>query len=95
MRRRAARMGIGCTLTGADIEKLTPADGTACLACGVPMERHTPHAPTFDRVDNREGYTLPNVAVLCHRCNMRKGDMTGAELLRLAQYVLAAEQAAQ
>src|SRR5262245_36756659 len=37
-------------------------------------------SPSLDRVDNSDGYTLLNTAVICRRCNTLKGDATLAEL---------------
>ena len=51
----------------------------------------TRHAPSLDRIRNNLGYTDQNVAVLCRRCNTRKGDMTAAELQRLANWAWLAE----
>jgi hypothetical protein len=51
----------------------------------------TRHAPSLDRVDNTRGYEDGNANVICRRCNARKGDMTGAELQRLAMWVTLAE----
>src|SRR5205823_6057111 len=54
---------------------------TNCACCNVRLdyeiitERGAARdtcGPSFDRIDSRLGYTIANVAVVCHRCNCAK-----------------------
>ena len=47
--------------------------------------------PSIDRIDNGIGYEPQNVAVICYRCNARKGNLNSAELFRLATWLRGAE----
>jgi hypothetical protein len=91
-RRRAATRGQTVEPGKWLVERMRDAGGHDCPACGATMVRRTEHTPSLDRTDNTAGYTKLNTAVICRRCNTHKGTMTGAELLRLAHYVLAAEE---
>lgn len=95
LRHNALRRGIAYELTAEEATQLyTAARGQDCPACGHAMLPRTRHAPSVDRVHNAVGYRLSNVVVLCNRCNTLKSDVTGEELKRLADYVLAMEELA-
>ena len=88
----AEKRGIQWGLTDDEVTRLfDAAEATPCPACGVFMTPRTKRAPTLDRVLNDRGYTPDNVAVICKQCNEIKRDLSGEQLYRLAQYVLAAE----
>jgi hypothetical protein len=91
---RARRKGRAFSLTTADVEHMLHEAGTRCGGCGGEMVARSGRGPSLDRIDNAQGYTPDNVAVMCKACNTAKGVLTGAELLRLAQFVLAQETAA-
>ena len=73
--RRARTKQLEFTITQSDIviPELCPVlkiplfygDGNAC-----------PNSPSIDRIDNTKGYTSDNVAVISHRANWIKGEMT-------------------
>lgn len=48
-------------------------------------------SPSMDRVYKARGYQKGNVRIICMKCNRRKNDMSGAELMALAQDTLRAE----
>jgi len=63
-----------------------------CYYCGVePLQYHLPssksHGPYFynglDRVNNKLGYVIDNIAPACGECNKAKGTMTKTEFLRM------------
>lgn len=85
---RAKRKGLDYSLQDDVLSRVT---GAPCPACGSSMVPKGPNAPSLDRVLNDGGYTPANVAVICRRCNTRKGDMSAAELQRLADWARAAE----
>lgn len=92
-RQRAAKNGVAFTLPEGYAEKLL-AEATQCPACDAEMVDGGRHSRSLDRVLNEHGYEPGNVAIICWRCNTRKGDMTGAELQRLATWTIEAEKAA-
>lgn len=66
-----------------------------CPSCGKPLTDHTgilASTRSFDRICNDLGLTDDNTWVICNKCNARKGDYSGTQLLRLANAVLAAER---
>jgi hypothetical protein len=93
-RYRAARKGREFTLTRPEVDELLERAGSHCAGCGIEMVARSGRGPSLDRLDNSRGYTADNLAVMCKACNTAKGVLTGAELLRLAQFVLAQETAA-
>ena len=66
-----------------------------CPCCGVEYvvgaKSGRAVSPSMDRVYGARGYRKGNVRVICMRCNRRKGEMSAAELLALAQDTLRAE----
>lgn len=91
VRARATRRGIPFALAPDDFTRLWKAAGDPCPICDTPMLAGTRHKRSIDRIDSSLGYTPANAWAICYRCNTAKNDLTGAELLRLAQAVLAAE----
>ena len=73
-----------------EVAKTVP---TACACCGTPFDitetdrKERKRGPSFDRVDSTKGYIKGNVAIICHRCNMIKKDVTAAELRQIASYI--------
>lgn len=70
-------------------------DVDRCPCCDVVLD-HTihfeggsrPNAPSVDRLDPSEGYTVENIRILCWRCNELKRDATLAELQNLVNWLL-------
>lgn len=63
-----------------------------CPCCGHKMiaqvdKGRNVRAITLDRVHNDRGYVRGNVEIICWTCNVRKRDMTAADLRQLAEYV--------
>lgn len=63
-----------------------------CNCCGKALcftysrkSRLEPDSPTIDRVNNSRGYTLDNVAIICHRCNSIKNNRSASDLLESAK----------
>ena len=75
-----------------DLETM-PAVPADCPCCGIRFILGGPRstAPEFDRIIPARGYVPGNVQWLCGRCNRIKYDANGAELMRLALFVQAAE----
>jgi len=63
---------------------------SACPCCGTPFVyagRHHMRAPSIDRVDNADGYTLPNTRIICYRCNTLKSDASLEEVEAILAYM--------
>jgi hypothetical protein len=75
-----------------DLRALKLTMPTACACCGAAFvfdDKHGPHSPSLDRIDNNKGYTLANVAVVCYRCNLLKRDASLQELETVVAYMRA------
>ncbi len=65
-----------------------------CYYCEQPLtigvwKQHRLTDLTIDRKDNKQGYTLSNIALACRRCNLMKGDwLTEQQTLEIAQKYL-------
>lgn len=44
-------------------------------------------SPTLDRIDNSKGYIKGNIAVISHKANSHKSDLTLAQSIRLVEYM--------
>lgn len=92
--RRSAKMGKTCDLTRDWIEKKIQ-EGRCPLTgwhfdLGGPSNgaRLNPHAPSLDRIDSRQGYTVSNTRVVCAQANLAKNDFTDDELIELAKAIV-------
>ena len=85
-RQRAEGKGIFFDLRLEDLEF-----PERCPIFDVPFESGTRHshdnAPSLDRIDATKGYTLDNVAIICHRANFIKSDGTAEEHLKIADWI--------
>lgn len=85
-RQRAKGKGIFFDLRLEDLEF-----PERCPIFDVPFESGTRHshdnAPSLDRIDATKGYTLDNVAIICHRANFIKSDGTAEEHLKIADWI--------
>jgi len=52
---------------------------------------HRDRSPSLDRYDPVLGYVPGNILVLCARCNRRKQDHTGEQLIQLGEALIAAK----
>lgn len=98
----AKMRGIEFALTKADIS--IPEH---CPCCSARMQVDTSRlgtgkpgfpsysSPSLDRLDSSIGYLPGNVAVICWRCNMVKGDATLVELERIAGWIRSQPAAAK
>lgn len=89
-KRRARDTGVACHLTVDDVRAALPDDGR-CPALGIPLVvgdgvQHDA-SPSLDRLNNAWGYEPGNIAVLSLRANRAKGDLTAAELERIAAWM--------
>lgn len=92
--RRARRVGLECASVEAFQKALQPAP-TNCACCGIALNYAPPKVrrgrdrgfPSLDRIDNRLGYTLDNVAVVCHACNTLKSNASIADLEMIIAYI--------
>jgi hypothetical protein len=82
-RDRAIRQSLPFSITKEDI--LVP---ESCPVCGCEMVsgdgKHRMDSPSLDKWDPSLGYVKGNVWVICMRCNLRKGDLPGEELVAFA-----------
>ena len=64
-----------------------------CACCGRELDYQrrgkcaSPASPSLDRVNVAMGYVSGNVAVVCHRCNVLKGDASAEEHEMIAAYI--------
>lgn len=79
---RAGIRGLPFNITVEDI--VIP---SLCPVLGVPLERHTPYAPSVDRIKPELGYVKGNVQVISRKANLMKQDATPEELRRFAVWV--------
>lgn len=83
---RAKKRGIDFLLTEEQYDGVMAL--SHCQCCGAELSsasRDT--SKTMDRVDNRVGYVLGNVACVCGRCNREKGAHTVESLRKLADWI--------
>jgi hypothetical protein len=86
-RKNAAKKGVGCTLTDDELWALYKRAGGRCELTGVPFvldrggSSRAPYAPSIDRIDTREGYSVKNVRLTCQIANLAM-NVWGAEVLR-------------
>ena len=84
-RRRASEMGQELSLTVDFAKSAYPADGL-CPVCKTEMAWNrggkfgASNSPSFDRIDNSQGYIFVNTHVVCVACNSQKRDLTIEEL---------------
>jgi hypothetical protein len=89
---RARERGLEFTLTIDDIviPEYCPVLGIkleASIRTGTLPINRLCSSPTIDRIDNNEGYTVPNSRVISHRANALKNNGTYEELKRLVEYM--------
>lgn len=93
--RRAERSGLKCDLTPHDLMALWSRSGGCCEVSGRPFSAdayddclvHHPFAPSIDRVDWRDGYTMGNARLVCVAINFAMnqwGDQVYLELAKAA-----------
>jgi len=54
--------------------------------------KQTPNSPSFDRLDNNQGYTKANVRVISWRANELKRNATLQELINVVLYMAVEDQ---
>ena len=86
-RKRRKHLNVLITLTAEDVISLVPKD----LKCPVYKESFIFHGRSqwnlsFDRIDNRGGYTKDNVVVVSHRVNSIKSVANVKELYQVADF---------
>jgi len=95
---RAAAKGRGLPfdLTPAQVYGLMKSTGFRCAISGVPFAKRfakdgkrDPWAPSIDRIENRQGYTLDNVRIVCVAANIAMNDWGLDVLLRLSRGIVA------
>lgn len=82
-------------LTVAQVYDLMRSTGFRCAVSGIPFSKYTadtawrdPWAPSLDRIENRHGYVLENVRVVCQIANIAMNAWGYDKMLRLAQGVV-------
>ena len=65
---------------------------TKCACCHIDLDYTCGNGklqtgPSVDQIDPTKGYTVGNVAILCSRCNTRKGALTAEEHRRFAEFI--------
>lgn len=58
-----------------------------CPISGNLLVKHTPDAPSLDRIDSSKGYTRDNIAVISWRMNVAKSNLTAEEVRKLADFM--------
>lgn len=91
---RARRLGVPLDMT---VEYLLSICPDVCPALGLALAypngtcgtKHggSANSPTVDRIDNRRGYVVGNVAVISFRANAIKQDATADEISAVADWV--------
>lgn len=91
-KRGAMSRGIPFELTSGGVYSLMKSTGFRCAVSGVPFAKRLvsdgkrdPWAPSIDRIENRQGYTLENVRVVSLAANIAMGDWGFDVLLRLTR----------
>lgn len=83
---RARKKGVPFSITVDDV--VVP---EVCPVLGFPMVfgvRHSPFAPSLDRIRPELGYVPGNVQIISNRANMMKNEASPEELVRFARWVL-------
>jgi hypothetical protein len=91
-KRGAFNRGMTFELTPGGIYALMKATGFRCAVSGVPFAKRPvsdgkrdPWAPSIDRIENRQGYTMENSRIVCLVANIAMGDWGFDTLLRLTR----------
>lgn len=91
----AGGRGIPFELNPERVYALMKATGFKCAVSGIPFAkrfasdgRRDPWAPSIDRIENRQGYTVENCRVVCMAANIAMSDWGLDTLLRLSRGVL-------
>jgi hypothetical protein len=83
---RASRKGLDFNLDVSDIE--IP---DICPILGIPIivgqSKISGNSPSLDRVDSSKGYVKGNVAVISHKANSHKSDLTLEQVKNLVRYM--------
>jgi hypothetical protein len=84
--------GIPFDLNPGKIYTLMKSTGFRCAVSGIPfakrfagMGKRDPWAPSLDRIENRHGYSLENVRVVCLAANIAMSDWGFDALFRLSR----------
>lgn len=89
-RRRAKEHGVPCTLTLNDIVVTD-----TCPILGIPLIKGEkvagPNSPTLDRIKPELGYVPGNVWVISMKANQIKSNATAAEIMKVAEAMMALE----
>ena len=91
-RERAAVRGIEFALTSSDVVALFMEADNRCQVTGLPFDRvyrptgasKRPFAASIDRIDNRVGYIVGNVRIVCVMVNVALGEWGYEALKRIA-----------
>lgn len=87
--------GIPFNLKPSDVFRMMRSTGFRCAVSGIPFAKRfadygkrDPWAPSIDRIENRQGYTLDNCRVVCLAANLAMSDWGADVLLRLSRGVV-------
>jgi len=89
-KRRSKKRGLPFNLTISDIKALLV---TNCPICNVVLDFSYRRAfirqnsPSLDAIVPTKGYIVDNVAMICHKCNRQKGDLTLEDIARIANWI--------
>lgn len=93
-KRAAVARGILFELKPAEVYGLMKSTGFRCAVSGVPFAKRfaeggkrDPWAPSIDRIENRQGYTVENSRVVCLVANIAMSDWGLDVLIRLTRGV--------
>jgi len=74
------RQGHDCGLSIDELILITPSHCPCCNIVLEPQGKQT-NSPSVDRLDSTKGYDKNNIWVICHSCNLRKGNTKTPETL--------------
>lgn len=93
-KRAAVNRGIPFDLKPGEVYALMKRAGFRCAVSGIAFAKRfadygkrDPWAPSLDRIENRQGYTLENVRVVCLAANIAMSDWGLDVLIRLTRGV--------
>jgi hypothetical protein len=94
-RNGAKSRGIPFQITAAQVFSMMRSTDFRCSVSGVALSKILkgdgevdPWAPSIDRIDNRQGYTIDNVRIVCIAANLAMNRWGYDTLLRLARGVV-------
>lgn len=93
-RERAGAKGLAFDITLEDMRDIAARQDHRCAISGLAFDvgksltgRRRPYAPSIDRIDNAEGYTMENVRLVASIVNLARGDFSDSEFFAMCRAV--------